>query len=348
MKTSLTTIAARRCWLVSLLGLAMTGLAMTGLATPDVSAEAMAAAARTGRAVVLQTFGAGQFGFDLAIAQCRRSECPVEVRLRSAGRIVDRVTLPVAASSQRARTEIVDAVWGADPGLKAWATGAEHRYVSTVARLLRLTPRTTALLVSQQYGFEHLKRNHLVILPRAGKLHIVWKAEEGSGPTWSATQIIGSPDRREIVYFHGFFDPDENTAERLDAVRLDFDAASARLHETALPDRARPLYLLNLGIHETVAQAREARSANAYCLTPYWILDASRFRADAGGQAIIGALYATRASAEAAARAAKGCLPGVTASLEMCRARPSVCRSLTAARSSHGPARPSAHSPRDR
>jgi hypothetical protein len=83
-----------------------------------------------------------------------------------------------------------------------------------------------------------------------------------------------------------------------------------------------PLYLLNLGIHETVAQAREARSANAYCLTPYSILDGSRFHAGASGKAIVGGLYATRASAEEAARSAKSCLPGVTASVETWSAAP--------------------------
>jgi hypothetical protein len=83
-----------------------------------------------------------------------------------------------------------------------------------------------------------------------------------------------------------------------------------------------PLYLLNLGTHETVAQAREARSAEPYCLTSHWILDASRFRADASGKAIVGSLYATRTAAEEAARSAKSCLPDVTAAVETWTAAP--------------------------
>ena len=294
---------ARRRSLASLLSLLTIGL--TVIPVPAASASR-----------VLQSFHTGRFVLDLAIAECHSSECPIEVRLRATSRVIDRVTLPVAASSQRATAETTDTLWGADARHRAWATGEDNDYVSTAAHLLRLAPQATALLVSQRYGFEHTKRNHLMILPRAGKLHIIWKTEEGSGPTWSATQIIGGPDRQQIVFFHGFFDPDEDTAERLDAVRLDFDAASARLHESALPNRATPLYLLNLGIHETVAQGREARSTNANCLAPFWILDAGRFRAGAGGRAIVGSLYATRASAEAAARAAKSCLPGASASVE--------------------------------
>jgi len=328
--------AAQRCSIVSLVGLLAAGLTLVPV--PAASADR-----------VLQTFHAERFVLDLAIAKCRSSECPIQVRLRKANRVIDRVTLPNAASSQRVTAETTDTLWGADAGRRAWATGEEADYVSTAGRLLRIAPQTTALLVSQRSGFEHLKRNHLLLVSRAGKLVVAWEAGEGQGPTWSATQIIGSsPDRREIVYFRGFYDFDEDAADRLDAVRLTFHAASARLRETALPTRTMPLYLLNLGIHETVAQAREARSADPYCLTSHWVLDASRFRADASGKAIVGSLYATRAAAEEAARSAKSCLPEVTAAVETWTAVPwRVQAVLTAASSSHGPARPSAHSARD-
>jgi hypothetical protein len=310
-------ITALRCWLM----VGLLGLAMTGLTTRDASAQAMAI--RAGRPVVLRTLSAGPFVFDLAIAQCRRSECPIEVRLRSGGRVVDRLALPVAARSQRAKAEIIDAPWGADPGLKAWATGEENGYVSTAARLLRLAPQTTALLVSQQYGFEHLKRNHLVILARAGKLAVVWKAEEGAGPTWSATQIIGGQNeaQHEVVSLHGFSEPEENAADRLDVAHLHWDGASARLREMALPARDRPLYLLDLGTYDTAAQARQARSASS-CLSAYWVLDASRFRAVESSKAIVGMLYASRALAERAARDIKKCQPGATVSVETWTAGP--------------------------
>jgi hypothetical protein len=302
--------AAQRCSIVSLIGLLAAGLMLVPV--PAASADR-----------VLQTFRADRFVLDLALAKCRSSVCPIEVRLRRANRVIDRVTLPNPASSQRVRAETTDTLWGADAGRRAWATGEEADYVSTAARLLRIAPQTTALLVSQRSGFEHLKRNHLLLVPRAGKLVVAWEAGEGQGPTWSATQIIGSsPDRREIVYFRGFYDFDEDAADRLDAVRLTFHAASARLRETALPARTMPLHLLNLGIHETVAQAREARSADPYCLTSHWVLDASRFRADASGKAIVGSLYATRAAAEEAARSAKSCLPDVTAAVETWTAAP--------------------------
>jgi hypothetical protein len=319
MNTTSTTMAAQRCWLI----VSVLGLTLVGPMPQSASAQAMASAARAGRAVVLQSFRAGPFVFDLAIAECRQSECPIEVRLRSGGRVVDHVTLPVAAASQRAKAEIVDAVWGADAGLKAWASGEENDHVATGARVLRLAPRTTALLVSQQYGFEHLKRNHLVILPRAGRLTIAWKAEEGAGPTWSTTQVIGGQrsKQHEIVHLRGFYEPEEDGADHLDVARLRWEEASARLLEIALPTRDRPLYLLDLGTHDTAAQARQARSTN-FCLSPYLVLDASRFRASEGGKAIIGMLYASRALAEKAASAVKKCQPDATASVVKWTAAP--------------------------
>ena len=261
---------------------------------------------------ILQSFRAGRLILDLAIAQCRSSECPIEVRLHIDKRVVDRVALPVTAGSQRAEAETTDLQWGADPGRKAWATGVETNYVSTAALLLRLTSRTPALLVSQRYGFEHLKRNHMLLVPRAGKLVVAWQAEEGAGPTWSATQVIGEPGRQEIVYFHGFAEPEEDMAERLGAVGLSWNAATARVQETPLPAPTMPLYLLDLGTHDTAAQARQARTANT-CQSYYWVLDAGSFRADATGEALLGMLYATRLAADQAARSAERCLPGAHA-----------------------------------
>ena len=98
---------------------------------------------------------------------------------------------------------------------------------------------------------------------------------------------------------------------RLEAVRLSWNAATVRLQETALPAPSMPLYLLDLGTGATVAQARQ-RAANT-CLSSYWVLDASRFRAGASGKALIGMLYATRAAADQAARSVRRCLPGTKA-----------------------------------
>jgi hypothetical protein len=293
-----------------------TFVVLLALLDPAVAREASPPASG-GKAAVLQIFHAGHFDLDLAIAECRSSECPIQVRLLRQGRVVDRVVLPVASSSRRARAESVDQDWGADPGLKAWATGVEGKYVSTVARLLTVGPQTTGLLVSQRFGFEHVGRIHLLVLPRDSKLDVVWKAERVSDRTWDATQIVGDPagEGQEIVYFQVASGFDEDTADHFDAIRLRWDAASRRFRESPLPTPAMPLYLLNLGVYEDVAKARKEHFANSYCLSSYWIFNAGSFPGLSGGQTVIGKVYAQRSSAEAAARAVETCLPSITTSV---------------------------------
>jgi hypothetical protein len=291
------------------------------LAAPDGAVardtRAPASAAPRNSAVVLETFHAGQYDLDLAI----------EVRLLRQGRVADRVALPVPASSRRAEAESVDESWGADwgtgPDVKAWATGIEATYVSTLGRLVTFAPKTTGLLVSQYFGFEHVKRNHLVILPRNGKLTVAWKGGEGAGPTWSTTRVVGDParERQDVVYFKGFYHPEENEFDSFDAARVSWDAASAAVRETPLPTPAMPLYLLNLGVHEDAAKARAARDANSSCLPTYEVLDAGSFPG-LSGKAVLGRVYLQRSSADAAARTITECLPGAAASVLEWTAKP--------------------------
>ena len=309
-----TTLRQRQSGLAA--GLAFTAALAAQLACHGASVSPASAAQRD-RAAVLQTFPAGKYSFELVIAPCRSDECPVQVWLRQQGKVVDRFTLPVSAYTRRATTEAVGSVWGADVGLKAWATGVENRYVSTAGRTATVAPGKTGLLVTQNFGFEHPKRAHVFLLPGDGKLAAAWSHQEGSGPTWTSTELIpgNTKDIRDIVNFRGFRDPDEDTPERLGVIRLSWDAASAGLRETLLPDRANPLYLASVGTYPSISEARRARDVNGYCLGAYWVLDAARFPALSGGKAVLGRIYTRREAADAAARSVKECLPAVASSV---------------------------------
>jgi hypothetical protein len=275
--------AKLRCRRLRLLGAAIVAIAGVQFAP--------AAAAAGGNSVVLRTFHPGDLALDLAIARCRSSECPVQVRLLRQGRVVDRVTLPVAADSQQLA-------------------------VQTDARVLTVAPRTAGLLVTQTFGSDQPRAQyHLFILPRDGKLRVVWKVEADQS---SPIEIVpgSAHEGQDIVYFHGVDETDENGPDRLDVVRLSWDAASLSFRETPLPDRATPLYLLNLGVYATIAQARRVWLDNYYSCPLTWILDARRFPGvGRGGEAIIGMLYVSRASAEEAARTGKECVPSATPSV---------------------------------
>src|SRR5262245_11405248 len=97
-------VAQRRWSIVSLIG-STAGLML--IPVPAASADR-----------VLETFRAGQFVLDLAIAECRSSECPIQVRLRRDKRVVHRVTLLFTASTQHAKAQAADWLSGADAGRK--------------------------------------------------------------------------------------------------------------------------------------------------------------------------------------------------------------------------------------
>jgi hypothetical protein len=293
------------------------GVAALAAQAASTCASVSTASAASDKPVVLQKFLADRYAFDLVIAPCRSEECPVQVWLRQQGKIADRFTLDVSAHTQRSQPETVDAAWGADVGLTAWATGVETRYVSTVGRTATVAPGKTGVLVTQNFGFEHRKRGHVFLLPSDGKLVAAWSYQDASGPTWSKTEIV--PDNtkgiQDIILFRGFRDPAEDIPERLEVLRLTGEASGAALRETHLPDRERPLYLLQVGSYPTPAEARHARLANGYCLGAYWVLDAARFPGMSGGHAILGRIYTRREAADVEGRTVKECLPSVTASV---------------------------------
>jgi hypothetical protein len=263
--------------------------------------------------IVLETFHAGNLDLDLTMQPCRLHECPIHVRLLDAGHVVDHVALPIPASYRRIKAEAVDQDWGADQGLTAWRSGFESDYVATVGRVITIAPQTTGLLVTQRHGFEPVKREHLLVLVRRGKLRVIWKAQESPGATWSATRVLSGSDARsqDIAYFQGFVDPTGAAADHFEAVRLKWAGASASFNSTPLPDASMPLYLLSLGTYVSAAQAREERSMRSFCLAPYWVLDASAFPMKPHANAVIGKIYMRRSLAEAAAQQVKSCLPSI-------------------------------------
>lgn len=256
------------------------------------------------KTIVLQTLHAGSVALDLTMLPCHEHACPIQVRLIEGARVVDHVTLPIPASSQYIKGEAVDDDWGADPGLRAWRSGFEGDYVATAARLVTLAPQTPAVLVTQRQGFDPVKREHVIVLLRHGRLRMVWKAPDAPG-AWSQTLVLSG----SVAYFRGVRDLGEGHVDRLDAFRLRWDSATGRMRATPLPDRHMPLYLMEAGGYASTGEAREGFSSQSFCLAPYWVLDASAFPLPSRAVVLIGKLYTRRSLAEAAAEQVKTCLP---------------------------------------
>jgi hypothetical protein len=254
--------------------------------------------------LVLQSFPAAHL--EIVLVPCETHDCAIQVRLLEDGHAADRLDLPVTAHLLRPRPEAVDEPWGADAGLTAYRTGFESDYVATTGRVITLAPGVTGLLVTQRHNFEPMKHEHVLVLARKGKLHIVWQAEQGES-TWSATQVIRglAPGSQDVAYLQVSPDP-EGMADHFEATRLRWDAATAKLLPTPLPDDKVSLYVLSLGRYETTAKAREVRSNFSFCLPSYWVLDGTAFPAHA--PALVGRVFVRRTSAEMAAEQVRSCL----------------------------------------
>jgi hypothetical protein len=281
---------------------------------------------------VLHTFQVGDALVDLSVAGCHMEpagqgysaavECPVQVRLLSQGRPLHHVVLPVPAYSSRARAERPDLWWGAAAsGLRAWGTGVETGYVGIAAGVIHLAPQVSALLVIQNYGFEHVHHQHLLILARAGRLHVIWKGSDAMDHSSTWVEVLGNAaiPVQKVLYFRAADGTDEDIPDRFEAVRLAWDPLAGRIRERPLPERATPLYLVAHGTYASLAQARQAhakQSGQSNCQQGfYWVLDASLYPEVSGGALVLGMLYGSRAAAQGAIAGSAHCEGGTPAAL---------------------------------
>lgn len=264
--------------------------------------------------LVLKTFAIGEFAFQLVIEPCHNDECPIEVLLLKGEAVADRVKMPVAATSRDVNVEDVDEAWGADPRLKGWGSGIEDGYVGTTARLIRLAPNQTGLLVDQLDGFQVLKRQHVLLLPKGDKLRKIWSFEEGQGPTWSETRVVPAQtlDRQDLVVFIGFSNPDPGILNQMQAQRLHWDTALHAIKKTMLPNAKQSMFLLQMGVYSTVAAAQKANGRDADCAHGLWVLSTNPYSGLPAGKVLLGIFYATSSEAEAAAAKIRNCSSRLT------------------------------------
>jgi len=255
------------------------------------------------------------FSFELSVGACVNGECPILVVLSDETRQLDSFKLPVAASTQEMSEDTVDLLWGADPGQQAWSAGEESTYVGIAARLVQFTRDRVGLLVTQRYGFEHLKRWHSVFLPRGGKLWSAWEASDSAGPAWSATHVMDGPERTQwIAHFRGFFAETESEPDRLEVSRLRITAAGDSLEEVPLPSSDIPLYAVQAASFANVTAARRAKAA-AECLASSAVLSGADYPDMGSDMVFIGFLFEARSKADAFADSISSCMGRPVASI---------------------------------
>ena len=234
------------------------------------------------------------------------------MQLRRNGQVLDSAPLDFAASPLELRKETASKTIGAgDPladgqDLPAWIAGEGENTVATTARLVKLSPEESGLLVSQSGGFEHVKRRHYVFAAVDNKLKRTWTGEEGAGPAWSATILVDSADGRaqDILYLTGF-QPGGGEPDTLAATRYRWDPAGKTLIEAP----SGPLFGVIVG---DFANLEAARTASAQpCLSEYSTLRA-RDLGLAGSRIVLAAVTPHKSLAEAALKKTDNCPEALT------------------------------------
>lgn len=231
---------------------------------------AAARASQNDAAKVLETFAAGAFQYQLAVAPCVREECPVIVNLLKNGKRVDRKTLPQAAVEghefERAliRPAWSDMLFNAAPELRVWNSGYEDAYVGVLARAVPLDAARVGLLVTQLTGFDVLHRDHVLYVAEKGKLKEIWSFSDTSPPVSSAIYPVVHQGRNVLLFWKDHESYQEGYLEgRIvphshQASLLIWRAKKKTLESVTLPTKEIPLYAAVIGFYPGAAQARQA------------------------------------------------------------------------------------------
>ena len=262
---------------------------------PNANKSSTAPASAGAQYQSLQRFDALKGVFDLGIAPCNADGCAIEVRWIENNKLVSYLAMPVRAANHETQKEVTDLNWGADNGLQAWATGEESAYVSTVARLVKLDKDSEGLLVSQLFGFDHLKRLHRLIVLRDSKLVVAWDFNESAGPTWSATTLLGAGTAQHIALFSSFSNYDTpNEPDRVSVTRLVWDGSAGKM----VPELGGKVALaLVAGRYPSPAEARKFKSADKNgCVASYRVLSSGAVNITPANQVVLAALYSLDSS----------------------------------------------------
>jgi hypothetical protein len=260
---------------------------------------------------VLQSFPAPPRTYELTQEACspprpdadeKSRGCAFGVSLLEGGKVQDRALLG-AAGCDAAEPDSVTLELGADPDAKAWLTRDEHCHTAVGARTVELAPKVTALLVTEQQGFEYRFRFHWLFLPRNGKLETLWNLEEGDLATqWTRTAVIPGVTGKDIA----LIEVDRTfkaVTVRVAAQRLHFDPPSGKVVSSPLPDKAASLFVLQV---EGARHPYKAIAAQE-CLGDFVVLRGALFPGLKLPASFPGVLFASRAHAEAALAALAQC-----------------------------------------
>jgi hypothetical protein len=259
---------------------------------------------------ILSTLPAHPLTFELSLEDCAvpvrekpndETACTFAVRLLEGAKVLDRIALPQTGCGPATSTTI-DRTLGADRDAKAFSTSDEHCEIDVAVRTVALAPHVTALLLTQQQGFEYRYRRHALLVPRQGKLETLWSYDEDSLATdWTTTTVIPALPRSapegatQDVAFIATRRTPEGLASKVEATRLHLDPSSGVVQSQPLPDAGAPLFVLAAGAFKNTAATKAARQ---HCVHDLEVMRASLFPKLRAPASFFGAVFANRKDAD--------------------------------------------------
>ena len=189
---------------------------------------------------------------DLAFKKAADGKFPLLVKLRGASKFL---ALPVAASADDFHT-VADQISAGNPfasmKVRAVISGAEEGSVAVWMRPLRAGNATCAL-VEEEFGYEHIKRNHTLICINDGKQSLVWSKEGGDfpyGPTLTAVDIKSDG---QFIYYEGTLKPDGPET---------FEVSAFKVAKGKIEPLVRPVQTITAAVFSSADEARKTRDAS--------------------------------------------------------------------------------------
>ncbi|MET0386473.1 MAG: hypothetical protein ABW321_10965, partial [Polyangiales bacterium] len=187
----------------------------------------------------------------VACAEAKTSGCPFQLSAWSNGQLLSRQQLPLGlavapwvldAAAPRLLDGTLDPLSPNAVGpTEFWQTGDETTSAGTGARLLHLAPDVIGILVDQVAGFEHVKRQHVLLALVRDELRLVWQFEEPSGPTWSTATLVrvGEQDEAVLLVSCGNYSGEEaESADECKTLLVRWDSATQKTIREPAASRA--------------------------------------------------------------------------------------------------------------
>ena len=200
-------------------GHGLPGIVVIVLALTTVSGPAWAAEARE---LVLGSAGSDS-RLEAVAGPCKAGQRTLRVQQGDAQR--------TATLSRPWNTLPCDLAKAKEPGWN-WTGGDEEASASVKLQTVDLAGGPTALLLTIEAGFEHVKRQHALFIPAPEGVTRAWEGDEGAGPTHSFVE----PHEGGVLFTETFDGAQVETADRWSLSELRWDAARKKV--VARPARA--------------------------------------------------------------------------------------------------------------